>query len=109
MDIKRVKKAHTSKAKDAVTKGVSKAVLKGSHNALYKEIDIHKVKTADVLCIHPGTTHSKSALYSKVQESTITVNNADIGCVHTDKPGYKNADSNLTIEELFRSAGRNFI
>lgn len=109
MDIKKVKKAHTSKAKDAVTKGVSQAVLHGSHNASYKEIDIHKVKTADVLCARPGTTGSINASYSTVQDSTITVHSADIGFVHTDKTGYKNADDNLTIEELFRNAGRNFI
>lgn len=108
MDIKKVKNAHTSKAKDAVTKEVLQAVMQESHNALYKEIDIHKVKTADVLCARPGITNSINVLCNKVQDSTITVHSADIGCVHTDRPGYKNADNNLTIEELFRSAGRNF-
>ncbi len=108
MDINKVKKAHTSKVKDAVTKGVLQAVMQGSHNASYREIDIHKVKTADALYARPGTASSINALCSKVQDSTITVHSVDIGCVHTDRPGYKNADNNLTIEELFRNAGRNF-
>ena len=99
MDIKRVKKAHTSKAKDAVTKGVSQAVMCGSRNASYKEIDIHKVKTADVLYACPGTTDSTKVSYNTIPDNTITVHSADIEC----------ADDNLTIEELFRSARRNFI
>ncbi|MCX4328462.1 MAG: hypothetical protein OSJ45_14420 [Lachnospiraceae bacterium] len=100
--IKSVKKAETIQCKDAVAKKALKAVLSRSHNASYRKIDVHSVKDAGVSEVHPDGTVYTGRGYNNVSAREAVVNN-----VHTDVPGYKNADYSLTIEELFSGTGRN--
>lgn len=96
--IKSVKKAHTVQCKDAVTKEAVKAVLSGSRDAVYKHIDIHGVRLADVseesgvevCCIYDGF-------------NTVSAKKATVDYINTDVSGCKKADSNLTIDDLFRN------
>lgn len=91
-NIKSVKKAHTVQCKDAVTKEAVQAVLSKSYDAVYKNIDIHKVKPAYV---------------SKISGVNICAyvpaKKAAIDCIHADVSGCKKVNKNLTIEELFRN------
>ncbi|HBA96730.1 MAG TPA: hypothetical protein DCZ23_01345 [Lachnospiraceae bacterium] len=95
--IKSVKKAHTVPCRDAVTKEAVHAVFSESHSAVYKDIDIHKVKSANVL---QNSGESAYCIYSSF--SAAPVRRAAIDCIHTDTSGYKKVNQNLTIEELFK-------
>ena len=98
--IKGVKKAYTVRCRDAVTKEAVDAVLSGSSDASYRQINIHSVKTAGVLKEHAGNAGMGC--------SAVLAHKAPVNCVHADMPGYRNVDNNLTIEELFSGTGRNF-
>ncbi len=98
--IKGVKKASALKCKDAITKEAVDAVLSGSSDASYRQINIHSVKAAGILkqpVKNGGTTYN-----------TMLAHKAPVYCVHADMPGYRNVNNNLTIEELFSGTGRNF-
>lgn len=101
--IKSVKKAETVQCKDAVTKEALKAVLSKSHDASYKRINIHNVKDASVF-----KAYADSTMCTVKNCNSISARKAAIGYIHADVPGYKKADYNLTIEELFSGTGRNF-
>lgn len=102
--VKKVKKAYTIQCKDAVTKEALEAVLSVSHNASYKNISIHNVKSAGVLKAHTG-----SIVYTGKGCSSVSCQEAVTGHVHMDMPVYKSASYNLTIDELFGSTRRNFV
>lgn len=95
--IKGVKKACTVQCRDAVTKKAVDAVLSGSCDASYRQIDIHGVKTAGIL---KGR--------ADMECNVILTHKASVDYVNADMPGYRNANDNLTIEELFSGTGRNF-
>ena len=101
--IKSVKKAETIQCRDAVTKEVLNAVLTKSHNVSYRKIDVHNVKMAGVLEVQADNTRYTGRTYNNISAREAVVNH-----IHTDVPGYKNADYNLTIEELFDGTRRNF-
>jgi len=101
--IKSVRKAETIQCRDAVTKKALKAVLSRSHNAFYRKIDVHDVKDASVSEVSPDSTVYTGRAYNNISAREAVVND-----IHTDMPGYKNVDYNLTIEELFSGTRRNF-
>ena len=101
--IKSVQKADTIQCKDAVTKEALKAVLSVSHDASYGNIDIHNVKSANVL-----KAHTSGTVCAGRKCSNISARKAAANRVHTDMPGYKDVNYNLTIDELFSGTGRNF-
>lgn len=96
--IKSVKKAHIMQCRDAVTKDAVQAVLSGSHDAVYKSIDIHKVKSADVT---ETSGEDVCCIYGCPDD--ILTKKAVIDCIHTDVSGCKKVNKNLTLEELFRN------
>lgn len=96
--IKSVQKAHTVLCRDAVTKEAVQAVLSESHNAVYKSIDIHKVKNAYV-----AETSEENVCCVYNSPNDILAKKAIIDYVHTDVSGCKKVNKNLTLEELFRN------
>lgn len=98
--IKGVKKASVLRCKDAVTKEAVDAVLSVSTDASYRHINIHSVKKAGIL--------KQPAKNAVTACNTMFAHKAPVCCVHADKPGYRNVNNNLTIEELFSGTGRNF-
>ncbi|MCI9080160.1 MAG: hypothetical protein HFH68_14840 [Lachnospiraceae bacterium] len=99
--IKGVKEAFTLQCRGAVTKEAVDAVLSGSSDASYRQINIHSVKTA-------GTLKEPVKTAGMACNAIFTTHKAPVYCVHADMPGYRNVDNNLTIEELFSGTGRNF-
>ena len=98
--IKGVKKAYTVQCRDAITKEAVEAVLYGSSDASYRQINIHSVKTAGILKEPVGNAGAAC--------NVVFTHKASVDCVHADTPGYKDVNNNLTIEELFSGTGRNF-
>lgn len=96
--IKSVKKAHTVQCKDAVTKKAIKAVFSTSHDAVYEDISIHKVKLADTL---KSSVKDVDCVYSNF--NIIPTKKATIDYIYTDIFSCKKADKDLTIEELFKN------
>lgn len=101
--IKSVKKADLTRCRDAVTKSAVSAVVSGSRFAEYRKIDIHSAIDADVPAVKTGKTTCLPGRYRHV-----AAQDAVIDYIHTDVSGYKKADNNLTIEELFRDTRRDF-
>lgn len=101
--IKSVKKAETIQCRDAVTKKALKTVLSRSRNASYRKIDVRGVRDAGVSEVSPDST-----VYTGMDYNNISARKAVVNDIHTDVPGYKNVDYNLTIEELFSGTRRNF-
>lgn len=97
-EIKSVKKAQVLGCKDAFTKEAIQAVFSESHNAVYKNINIHTIKSAGVLKDNIENAH---CVYSGFVAAP--TKKAAIDCVHTDVYGCKKASKNITIEELFRN------
>jgi len=100
--IESVKEAYTLQCHKAETKGTVKAVYSKSCNAKYIDIDIHKVKAADILnamaaspvCVNAGCADASPVFMSSRKAAP--------DLIHADMPGCKKADSSLTIEELFK-------
>ena len=97
--IKGVKKAYTVRCRDAITKEAVDAVLSGSFDASYRQINIHSVKAAGVL---------KENTIKAGMDCNVILTHKTADCVYADMPGYRSVNDNLTIEELFSGTGRNF-